>query len=104
MVKRGRIEMDRVYDSILKGDLEGFKELLLDNSIDPSVVNEKDEWGLTLLHWVAATGRQDAAKLLITMGADVNARSNNGWRPLRLAVESGNKELTSFLVENGACR
>jgi len=96
--------MDRVYESILKGDLESFMEKLLDNSIDASIVHEKDEWGLTLLHWVAAAGRKDAAKLLITLGADVNARSNNGWRPLRLAVESGNTELTSLLLENGARR
>jgi len=96
--------MERVYESILKGELDVFMEMLMNNSIDASVVHEKDEWGLTLLHWVAATGRQEAAELLITLGADVNARSNNGWRPLRLAVESGNSELTSLLLENGARR
>ncbi len=96
--------MDRVYESILRGDIEGFMEKLQDSSVDINVVHEKDEWGLTLLHWVAATGRHEAAELLISLGADVNARSNNGWRPLRLAVESGNRELTSLLLENGARR
>ena len=44
----------------------------------------------------------DAAELLIEMGADVNAKSNNGGTPLRYACVRGYIDVAELLIENGA--
>jgi ankyrin repeat protein len=96
--------VETVYKAVMRGEVDKVVDMILADSVDVSVVNEKDEWGLTLLHWVAATGKREVAEFLISLGADVNARSNNGWRPLKLAMESGDPDMTSLLVQNGARR
>ena len=42
------------------------------------------------------------AKLLLAKGADVNARSNNGETPLHIASGDGRKDVAEALLENGA--
>lgn len=44
----------------------------------------------------------EAAQLLVSMGADVNAASASGWTPLHAAAFIGADKLVAFLVENGA--
>jgi ankyrin repeat protein len=44
----------------------------------------------------------EAARLLVGMGADVNAASASGWTPLHAAAFIGADKLVAFLVENGA--
>ena len=55
---------------------------LLDSGED---VNQRDEKGLTALHWAAALISTKTAALLIERGADVNARDNKGRTPLQWA-------------------
>ncbi|CAG9983963.1 unnamed protein product [Clonostachys byssicola] len=42
------------------------------------------------------------ATLLIDKGADVNARDTRGWTPLNIALERGNKDLVTLLLEHNA--
>lgn len=42
------------------------------------------------------------AKILISLGADVNAATESGWTPLHAAAFLGSDRLVSFLVEQGA--
>jgi uncharacterized protein len=44
----------------------------------------------------------EAAKLLISLGADVNAATASGWTPLHAAAFIGANTLVAFLVEAGA--
>jgi excisionase family DNA binding protein len=43
-----------------------------------------------------------ALKSLIDSGADVNARSSDGWTPLMLATIKGHTEMVEALLKNGA--
>jgi len=94
--------MDTVFEAVLMGKVERINEALRSASAENEILLARDKWGLSLLHWAVATGQKKTAAFLINMGADVNARSNNGWRPLKFAREAGDNEMVALLEENGA--
>ena len=64
-------------------------------------VNAHGEDGLTALHYAASYGPKKIFELLITKGADVNAKAYGGT-PLHLAAIRGHKEIAELLIDNGA--
>ncbi len=56
----------------------------------------------TPLHAAVANRKADLVSFLLSAGADVNARTGNGWMPLHLAVHGGNKQLAELLLAQGA--
>ncbi|TET36367.1 MAG: hypothetical protein E3J72_09015 [Planctomycetota bacterium] len=61
-----------------------------------------DEYDRYPLHLAAKNGWKDAAALLLSKGADVNAKTNNGWTPLHWAANNGHKDAAVFLIEKCA--
>jgi len=53
---------------------------------------------------LGGSGPNDLAivQLLLAHGADVNAKANNGARPLSLALQGGPTEITKLLRKHGA--
>ena len=64
-------------------------------------VNESDGWA-TPLWYAARRGHEDAAKLLIVRGADVNLTSKSSGPPLFGAIERKNGVLVKLLLASGA--
>ena len=62
-------------------------------------VNMKDKVGHTPLHNAAT---KEIAELLITNGADINAKINDGSSPLIAAAMKGRKEVVELLIAKGA--
>ena len=58
----------------------------------------------SFLHAVAkfAHGGQDIAHFLVSKGANVNLRVDDGWAPLHWAALRGNTPMVTFLVRIGA--
>jgi hypothetical protein len=56
----------------------------------------------TLLHVAATWGREDLAQLLITGGADVEARNGLDERPLHVAAKYGRPTVVKLLLASGA--
>ena len=54
------------------------------------------------LHAAAAGRSFQAVKLLVDAGAPVNGRQQEGWTPLQEAVQSGDLEMTCYLLAHGA--
>jgi len=93
------------------GDLELVK-LLLAKGADPGVVSKDNE---TVLEAAAALGfiqgyskgrsaaeRLEVIKLLVDLGADVNAADDYGITPLMAAANMGEVSIIQFLVDRGA--
>ena len=75
---------------------------LLDGS--PALASMPDDDGYTPLHYAAYFGHLDAARYLVSLGADVHAVSLDPLRntPLHAAAGSGHRELVRLLLEAGA--
>jgi len=66
-------------------------------------VNTVNPVGLTALHFAAEhESNVEVAKVLISMGANVNFKGSGGITPLHLAVTYGNIEMAKVLMSNGA--
>jgi uncharacterized protein len=93
------------------GDLELVK-LLLAKGADPTVVSKDNE---TVLEAAAALGfiqgyskgrsaaeRLEVIRLLVDLGADVNAADDYGITPLMAAANMGEVSIIQFLIDRGA--
>jgi uncharacterized protein len=84
-----------IHDAAKYGDLAKVKALLKDN---PKLVSSKIEYGWTPLHWAAMEGYKNVAKLLLAMGADVNAKDNWGYTPLHIAAQDGTRTWWNYCL------
>jgi hypothetical protein len=93
------------------GDLELVK-VLLAKGADPAIVSKDNE---TVIEAAAALGfiqgyqkgkpaaeRLDVIKLLVDLGADVNAADDYGITPLMAAANMGEVSIIQYLVDRGA--
>ncbi len=65
---------------------------------------EREGWfeGKTLLHSAAQKGNIYLARKVLEAGIPINKRTKNGKTPLFFAVINNQKEMVSFLLQNGA--
>ncbi|MBC7896750.1 MAG: ankyrin repeat domain-containing protein, partial [Cytophagaceae bacterium] len=88
-----------VADAVMKRDTARVR-LLIKQGAD---VNAAQGDGMTALHWAAALGDADLAKMLVFAGARVEAATRNGnYTPLHLAARSGRVAAVRALVDVGA--
>ena len=66
---------------------------------DPNLVFDS---GQTALHFAAGQGQIGLLRLLVALGANVNAVDQPGNTPLHRAVENGDLEAAGFLLDQGA--
>jgi ankyrin repeat protein len=65
-------------------------------------VNAGHFWGWTPLHSAAEEGHKDLVELLITKGANVNAKDEDGVTPLQYAKIEGHTGIVELLRKHGA--
>jgi ankyrin repeat protein len=53
------------------------------------------------LHYAAANGHKEIAELLITKGADVNAKDEDGGTPLDVAISFRQTETADLIRKHG---
>ena len=67
------------------------------------IVNQTDSSrSRTALHWAAASGHYEIARMLIDAGALVNVQDKNSISPLMLAASTGHLGLVRLLIASGA--
>jgi len=90
---------------ILKAGESGNIEAIKQHLAAGADVNAKNKAEMTPLHYASMMGHKEVAGLLITNGADVNAKSqfqNFGETPLHHAAWGSHKEIVELLITKGA--
>jgi len=94
-------EMD-LLEAAAAGDLDRLSHLLQSDRHVPVDAPSGD--GFTAVHFAAFFGRAEAARLLVTHGADIDAHGT-GWMtgtPLHSAVSGRHTDVVGVLLEAGA--
>jgi ankyrin repeat protein len=94
---------NRVMNQFEAAQVGNMQQLRVALTVDN--VNDADyDGGWTALHWAAYAynGHEECVKFCIEMGANVNARNENGWTPLHLASWQGNVNVVRVLLDAGA--
>lgn len=65
-------------------------------------VNQKNDYGGTLLHYASGNEHFEMVQELINQGADVNVKRYDMITPLWLAVHRGYPKITQFLIAQGS--
>jgi cytochrome c len=86
-----------IHDASKKGDVPAITAAL-EAGAD---VNESDGWA-TPLWYAARRGHEDAVKLLIAKGADINLNTKSSGPPLLGAIDRKNGTLVKLLLAGGA--
>ena len=96
-----------VFSAAGLGNVDRISELLDSN---PSLIDSRDDYESTPLHWAAQAGRVEAIDFLIDKGVEVNARNFFDETPLIMAAskywgwsgDSAPVEASTRLIERGA--
>ena len=101
----GKTPDDSLWEAAMFGEIEAAKKAIADGAN----VNAKKDDGETPLHWATVesmdSGSKKVIELLISKGADVNAKivtgRKKGMTPLAIAKMFSNKKIADLLRKHG---
>ena len=88
-----------IWEAAATGNIEAVKQHL---AAGTDVNARHKSGGLTPLHFAAYYGHEEIVELLITKGANVNAKANDGRTPIDWAITQDNTETADLLRKHGA--
>ena len=86
------IIIEEIFNAIDKNDISEVRELI---EHKPCIINSTRDMR-TPLHWACLTGKKEIAELLLSKGADVNIKDNEGKIALHMAKT---KEIAEMLIK-----
>ncbi|XP_044731696.1 acyl-CoA-binding domain-containing protein 6-like [Chrysoperla carnea] len=90
-----------IFDMVKEGNVEKFKELLENNTID---INSLDENGLGLIHWVCDRGNDALLEIILENNGNVNLQAEDGQTGLHYAASCGHVKCVETLLKYGVDR
>lgn len=66
-------------------------------AIENSYIDAQDEDGLTGLHYATSSGYLKTVEIFLRRGANPNIASNNGTKPIHLAIANGNSKMVEVI-------
>ena len=84
-----------LFDAVEGRNIEGLKQLLADQNVDPNIC--EDYTKITPLHLAAQNGFLDVFKILVAAGANIETKTKDGDTPLDIAVLHKHNEIIDFM-------
>lgn len=88
-----------IFMAAQRGDFAEVSRII---ASDPWSPKSQKADGSTPLHFAVVAGRYDVTQLLLTRGADVNAKTTSGVTPLHSAAYGASTNVVGFLIQWGA--
>lgn len=86
---------------ILSGNIQQFNHVITQYSLSSEDLDKKTELnGWKLIHYSALYGREETLKVLIQLGCNANAESDDNWTPLMLASAHCRVSCVSLLIKH----
>ena len=89
----------RTYDG---GEASSIADLFKDLTSQGIDLNAKSSWGNSILEMAIFRGDLESVRLLLKSGVKIVETAPNGFTSLRAAAYTGQKDIASFLIEQGA--
>lgn len=87
-----------LFDWVRQGKLDNIKR-----HSKETIIEIRDENGLSVLHWACDRGHLDVTQFLVNqIGMDVNIRDDEKQTPLHYAAACGHIEVCTFLIKSNA--
>lgn len=90
-----------IFDWVKEGNKDKVSSMIESN---PSLIAQRDESQMALIHWAADRGDTAMIELLTKKGADVDITDGDGQTPLHYAFACGHEECIHLLETLGANR
>jgi len=92
----------RLWDAAIAGDTLALRQAVVDGAKIDSLDARRNPNGRLALNWAAWYDRVPAIRMLIALGAPLEAENRTGFTPLHHAAEAGSLEAARALLEAGA--
>lgn len=92
----------RLWDAAIAGDTLAIRQAVVDGATIDSLDARRNPNGRLALNWAAWHNRVPAIRMLIALGAPLEAENRTGFTPLHHAAEAGSLEAARALLEAGA--
>lgn len=96
----------QLYTAVLVGKYESIEQLIKEGANlhiqEGKILLQYDNDENTLLHIAARNGDLEIVKLLISLGARIDARNRRLQTPLLWAIHNGHLDLVNFFIEHGS--
>lgn len=100
LIMANALNASPLHDAVRLGDANRVGSML--EGAGQALVNDRIGGGITPLHIAAATDRLPVAAILISMGADIDARTTSGFTPLHWAAGRNAVHTARLLLQMGA--
>jgi ankyrin repeat protein len=98
---KGPATTDEFFRAVVSGNMPQVKAALRHHPQWISAT-DPDDYSRTALHKASEHGHRDVAVLLLSEGADLNARDQLGYTPLMYAIHGRKADLAVWLIDRGA--
>lgn len=86
-----------LFSAVKDGDTDSVRTLLTSRRCR-SHLNDRNEWGDTVLHLASEAGNSEVCQMLIAGGASVTVRNNRGETCLHRAAVGGHTDCVTAIV------